>query len=196
VIFIAMLVNFLINPAFTLLPLVVTEHFGKGVYEFGFINAAFGVGVIIGGLVLSAWGGFKNRILTSMTALTISGAAILLVGIAPPGGYILGVIGVSLFGFLNPIVNGPLTAAMQARVDPAIQGRVFSLLNAGAGLASPLGLAIAGPVADATSNQLWFVIGGILTLVAGAISFFIPAVLEVGEESIEEIPDRDAHETC
>jgi len=196
VIFIAMLVNFLINPAFTLLPLVVTEHFGKGVYEFGFINAAFGVGVIIGGLVLSAWGGFKNRILTSMTALTISGAAILLVGIAPPGGYILGVIGVSLFGFLNPIVNGPLTAAMQARVDPAIQGRVFSLLNAGAGLASPLGLAIAGPVADATSNQLWFVIGGILTLVAGAVSFFIPAVLEVGEESIEEIPDRDAHETC
>jgi DHA3 family macrolide efflux protein-like MFS transporter len=196
VIFIAMLVNFLVNPAFSLLPLVVTEHFGKGVYEFGFINAAFGVGVILGGLVLSAWGGFKNRILTSMTALTISGAAILLVGIAPPGGYLLGVVGVSLFGFLNPIVNGPLTAAMQARVDPAIQGRVFSLLHAGAGLASPLGLAIAGPVADATSNQLWFVIGGVLTLLAGIISFFIPAVLEVGKESIEEIPEKDALEPC
>ena len=64
IIFLAMLVNLLINPAFSLLPLVVTEHFGKGAYELGFINSAFGVGIIIGGLVLSAWGGFKNQIIT------------------------------------------------------------------------------------------------------------------------------------
>ena len=55
-IFLAMLVNFLINPAFTLLPLVVTEHFQKGAYELGLLDSGFGVGVILGGLVLSAWG--------------------------------------------------------------------------------------------------------------------------------------------
>ncbi len=65
-IFLAMLVNFLINPAFTLLPLVVTEHFNKGAVELGLINSIFGVGVIIGGLALSAWGGFKNRLMTSL----------------------------------------------------------------------------------------------------------------------------------
>lgn len=180
IIFLAMLVNFLITPAFSLLPLVITEHFGMGAYELGFINSAFGFGIIIGGLVLSAWGGFKNKILTSLVALTISGGALISVGIAPSNMYLMAVAGMAIFGFLNPMVNGPLFAILQAKVEPDIQGRVFTLLTAGAGLASPLGLAIAGPVSDATNNQLWFIIGGILTLVAGTVTFFMPKILEIG----------------
>lgn len=185
-IFLAMLVNFLIVPAFSLLPLVVTEHFGKGAYELAFINSAFGVGVILGGLVLSAWGGFKNQILTPLLALTISGAAVLSVGLAPSNFYVLALIGMSVFGFLNPMINGPLFAIMQAKVEPEIQGRVFSLFSAGAGLASPLGLAIAGPVSDATNNQFWFIFGGILTILAGVIAFFVPDILEMGQETQKE----------
>lgn len=186
IILLAMLINFLINPAFSLLPLVVTEHFGKGAYELGFINSAFGIGTILGGLILSAWGGFKNRILTSLAALTISGGAVFLVGVAPANGYLLGLTGMALFGFLNPMVNGPLFAVMQAKVEPEIQGRVFSILNAGAAFASPLGLAIAGPVADATNNQLWFVVGGILTLAAGLVSFFVRDIRELGTDIDED----------
>jgi MFS transporter, DHA3 family, macrolide efflux protein len=63
VIFLAMLLNFLINPAFSLLPLVVTEHFKLGAYELGLINSVFGVGIILGGIILSAWGGFKSQLL-------------------------------------------------------------------------------------------------------------------------------------
>jgi MFS transporter, DHA3 family, macrolide efflux protein len=186
IIVVAMLVNFLITPAFSLLPLVVTEHFGMGAYELGFINSAFGVGVIVGGLVLSAWGGFKNRILTSLVALTISGTAVLAVGIAPSNMYLLAVAGMALFGFLNPLVNGPLMAVMQAKVEPELQGRVFTLLNAGAGLASPLGLIIAGPVADATNNQLWFILGGIATILTGLVTLFIPNILALGLDMDEE----------
>jgi len=191
IILLAMLINFLINPAFSLLPLVVTEHFNKGAYELGFINSAFGIGTILGGLTLSAWGGFKNRILTSLAALTVSGGAVLLVGVAPPNGYFLALAGMALFGFLNPMINGPLFAVMQAKVEPEIQGRVFSFLHAGAAFASPLGLAIAGPVADATNNnQLWFLVGGILTLVAGLVSFFVRDIREIGAgmEEDEIIP--------
>ena len=183
IIFLAMLVNLMITPAFSLLPLVVTEHFGKGAYELGFINSAFGVGVIIGGLVLSAWGGFKNQILTSLTALTISGGAVLSVGLAPSNMYLIALGAMAIFGFLNPMINGPIFSVMQAKVEPEIQGRVFSLLNTGASLASPIGLAIAGPIADATNNQLWFIIGGISTLIVGAASFFIPAIIGLGKES-------------
>ncbi len=186
VILLAMLINFLINPAFSLLPLVVTEHFGKGAYELGFINSAFGIGTILGGLILSAWGGFKNRILTSLGALTIAGGAVLMVGLAPPNGYLLGLAGMALFGFLNPMVNGPLFAVMQAKVEPEIQGRVFSFLNAGAAFASPLGLAIAGPVADATSNQLWFIIGGSLNIIAGLAAFFVRDIRDLGKEIDED----------
>lgn len=183
VILLAMLINFLINPAFSLLPLLVTEHFGLGAYELGFIDSAFGVGVILGSLVLSIWGGFKNKILTSLLSLTISGLAVLSVGLAPSSMYLLALAGIAIFGFLNPITNGPLFAIIQSKVEPEIQGRVLSLLNAGAGLASPLGLAVAGPLADATNNnQLWFIIGGILTFLAGSISFFIPAIMRLGND--------------
>jgi MFS transporter, DHA3 family, macrolide efflux protein len=185
IIIVAMLVNFLINPAFSLLPLVVTEHFGMGAYELGFINSAFGIGVIVGGLALSAWGGFKNRILTSLVALTISGGAVLAVGVAPSNMYLLAVAGMALFGFLNPLVNGPLMAVMQAKVEPELQGRVFTLLNAGAGLASPLGLIIAGPVADATNNQLWFILGGFATILTGLVTLFIPNILAMGHDNDE-----------
>ena len=80
------------------------------------------------------------------------------------------------------MINGPIFAIMQAKVEPDIQGRVFSFLTAGAALASPLGLAIAGPVADATNNQLWFILGGILTIVAGIGSLFFPSIRKMGEE--------------
>ncbi len=188
IIFVAMMVNFLINPAFSLLPLVITEHFGMGAYELGFINSAFGVGVILGGLVLSAWGGFKNRILTSLVALTLSGFAVLTVGVAPANMYLLAVAGMALFGFLHPMVNGPLFSSLQAKVEPEIQGRVFTLLTAGAGLASPLGLMIAGPVADATNNQLWFIIGGIATVLTGLVTFLMPKILEMGLINEDEQP--------
>ncbi|MDY6872774.1 MAG: MFS transporter [Chloroflexota bacterium] len=181
VILIAMLANFLINPAFSLLPLVVTEHFSKGAYELGLVNSVFGIGVILGGLVLSAWGGFKNRIFTSMSALTLSGVGVLIVGLAPSNLFFMSIIGMAMFGFLNPIVNGPLFTVIQENVEPEIQGRVFSFLSAGSALASPLGLAIAGPVSDATSTQFWFIVGGSLTVVLGIASLFVPVIREFGK---------------
>lgn len=181
VILIAMLVNFLISPAFSLLPLVVTEHFGKGAYELGLADSVFGIGVIVGGLMLSAWGGFKNRAITSLSALTLSGIGVLMVGLAPSNLFLLAVMGIALVGFLNPIINGPLLAVMQENVEPEIQGRVFSFLAAGGSLASPLGLAIAGPVSDATSTQFWFIVGGSLTIVVGIISLFNPVIRDYGE---------------
>jgi DHA3 family macrolide efflux protein-like MFS transporter len=185
IIILAMFVNFLITPAFSLLPLVITEHFNKGAYELGLINSVFGVGVILGGLLLSAWGGFKNRILTSLGALCISGLAALTVGLAPSNMYVMALIGMALFGFLNPIINGPLFAVMQEKVAPELQGRVFSFLGAGASLASPLGLAIAGPISDLTNSQFWFVVGGIMTTLGGVIGFVIPSIANFGKEKIQ-----------
>jgi len=183
ILFLSMLINFLINPAFSLLPLVVTDHFNKGAYEYGLMNSTFGAGIIVGGLVLSSWGGFKNKILTSLTALSISGIALAAIGLAPANMYLLALAGITLFGFLNPLINGPFFAAIQAKVEPEIQGRVFSLITAAASFAQPFGLAIAGPFADATNNQLWFLIGGILTCLAGIASIlFFPAILEFGRD--------------
>ena len=101
IILLAMLVNFLTTPAFSLLPLVITQHFGKGAYELGLFNSLFGIGLVVGGLVLSVWGGFKNRILTSLSALSLSGFALLAIGIAPVNLFLMALIGMGAFGFLT-----------------------------------------------------------------------------------------------
>ena len=87
----------------------------------------------------------------------------------------------ALAGIMNPITNGPLMAILQAAVAPEMQGRVFSILETLASGASPLGLAIAGPVADLFGIQLWFILGGMSLLLMGAVGFFIPSLVRIEE---------------
>jgi DHA3 family macrolide efflux protein-like MFS transporter len=56
----ATLVNLLLNPAFSLLPILVTKHFNGQAFQLAWIESAMGVGIILGGLLLSIWGGFKR----------------------------------------------------------------------------------------------------------------------------------------
>ncbi len=159
IIFLAMIVNFLVNPIFSLMPLMVTEHFGKGAYELGLIDSVFGIGAIVGGLILSAWGGFKNMMLTSLSALAISGGAILLIGLGSIQWLYPGTDRHRHFRHHESHHQRPLFANHPGQSVPGAPGRVFSLASAGAALTSPLGFAIAGPLTDATHNtQIWTIV--------------------------------------
>jgi DHA3 family macrolide efflux protein-like MFS transporter len=65
----ATMINFLLSPATSLLPLLVKEHFQGDALQFGWMNSVFGIGVIVGGIALGVWGGFKRRIITAMMGL-------------------------------------------------------------------------------------------------------------------------------
>ena len=188
----AMQINFLLNPAFSLLPLVVTKHFNGEAIQLATLESLSGIGVIAGGLVLSAWGGFKRRILTAMTGVIGLGLGCLIMGLLPPSAFTWAVVAMFIVGFVNPITNGPLLAAVQAVVAPDMQGRVFSLISSLAAATSPIGLLIAGPVSDWLGPQAWFIIGGIVTLLTGITAFFIPAVMRFedgrGDDAPVELP--------
>ncbi|HSS95570.1 MAG TPA: hypothetical protein VLK33_00990 [Terriglobales bacterium] len=83
---------------------------------------------------------------------------------------------------------------MQATVDPAMQGRVFTLTGALATGLSPLGLLIAGPLADSLGVQTWFIVGGAFCVVMGLMAFALPAVmtLEAGRPKAKEIKVQPA----
>jgi len=51
----------------------------------------------------------------------------------------------------------------------------------------PLGLAIAGPVADARGVQFWFLIGGITTTVTGVAAFFVPAIMQLEDRTAKDV---------
>lgn len=177
----AMLINFILSPAFSLLPLLVTEYFKKGVLDLGLAQSVFSVGFVIGGLALSIWGGFKNRLVTSMTSLLLMGLGVFLLGIIPSNGFYVAIAALALVGFANPLTNGPLMAAMQARVEPQKQGRVFSIINAGASLVTPIGLAIAGPLSDAVGVHIWFLAGGVVCILAAVSNLLNKQVINLGK---------------
>ncbi len=173
----ATVINFLLTPAFSLLPILVTRHFNGKAIQLATLESFSGIGFIVGGLVLSAWGGFKRRILTTLWGLIAMGLGILVMGLLPSSAFVIAVAAILFVGIMSPIVNGPLLAAVQAAVAPEMQGRVFTLITTMASGMSPIGLIIAGPIADKLGVQTWFIIGGIVTGLMGIAGFFIHAIM-------------------
>jgi DHA3 family macrolide efflux protein-like MFS transporter len=179
IIFMALFLNFLLVPTTALLPLLVTRHFEKGAIELGLLESALGVGMIIGGILLSVWGGFRKKIVTSLFGIIGLGTGVMLMGIAPAHLFLLAVAGNALLGLMAPVANGPIFALLQTIVRADMQGRVTSLLTSGATAISPLGLLIAGPFADWLGIRVWFVAGGLLSILIALLAFFNPVIMNV-----------------
>ena len=136
----ATLINALLMPLFSLLlPLLVLQRLNGGAAQLGWLSSALGVGLIVGGVALGAWGGFRKRIVTTLTAMAALGVAVIAVGLTPASSFLWALVSMSCVGLIVPIVNGPVYAILQATIAPDYQGRVFSLVTSLATAAAPLG---------------------------------------------------------
>ena len=179
----AILINMLLTPAASLNPLLVSKHFNGQAVQLAWMESAWGIGMILGGLLLSIWGGFRRRIYTSLVGLLFLGFSSMVLGFTPAGWFPLAVLCMFFLGAANPIVNGPLFAVLQKVVAPEMQGRVFTLIGSFASAMAPIGLIIAGPVADRLGIQTWYVAGGVVTLLVGLGAFFVPAIVHLEDQS-------------
>jgi DHA3 family macrolide efflux protein-like MFS transporter len=187
----ATLLNFLLAPTSALMPLLVTKYFGKGAIELGGLESAFGIGMIVGGVALGVWGGFKRKIATSLMGIVAFSIAILAIAVAPPDMFWLVVVAQAFIGIMLPMANGPLGALFQTVVEPEMQGRVMSLLGSVAQAMMPLSLLLAGPITDATSLQTWFWIAGIACAIIRIGGFFIPAIYNIEENHHKSQPQAE-----
>jgi len=178
----AAVARFVLIPAFSLAPLLITNHFGGGALELGWLESGFGLGVIAGGLALSVWGGFKKKILTMIMGTALEAVGLLVVGVAPATALMLGIAGLFVGGAAVSFIDGPITALMQAAVAPEFQGRVFTLVLAISGLSAPLGLAIAGPVADRIGVQAMYVISAVVFIAIAAVFSMVKPLLRIEED--------------
>ena len=80
---------------------------------------------------------------------------------------------------MNSITNGPILALLQSIIPPDMQGRVFTVVGSLTGLASALGLAVAGPVADALGLGTWFILGGVACILMSTYAFMSPTVMSI-----------------
>jgi MFS transporter, DHA3 family, macrolide efflux protein len=195
IMFIAALLNLVLIPAFTLVPILVTQHFYGSAFQVGWLNAAYGFGIIGGGAMLGIWGGFKRRIHTSLLGLVGLGIGCLMIGSSPHEAYWFAVAGMALVGIMNAFANGPFFAVLQSIIPPEMQGRVFTVLMSVSMAAAPIGLVLAGPLADNFGVQFWYILSALL---CGGIVLWIllsPAILHLEENHLQlavESPSKGA----
>jgi len=176
---VAMVINFLFTPTDALLPILTLEHFGGGAEEFAGFQVSIGLGMVIGGIALGVWGGFKRRMMTVCSSLAAAGLATIVIGLAPPGWYIVAVLAIFATGIFFSMVNGALMAVMQVAIPANMQGRVFALISSGAMAMTPLGLAVGGPTADSFGPQIWYVMAGVITALLGIAVVFVPKAMNL-----------------
>jgi DHA3 family macrolide efflux protein-like MFS transporter len=197
VIVMALIINLVFSPAAALMPLLVTDHFGGGALQLGWLESAWGIGIVLGGLLLGFWGGFKRRILTSLGGLIVMGLGVMAIGLAPSSAFTPAVGFILIAGLANPFVNGPIIAILQASVAPEMQGRVLGLTNSAVMAMSPVGLIVAGLLADATSVRLLFIVAGLVMVALAVVGYLIPAVIHIEEnghgdslDAVEEVDEQ------
>jgi DHA3 family macrolide efflux protein-like MFS transporter len=136
----------LVSPVAFLTPLQVTRSFGPDVWRLTAVEIAFSVGMMGGGAVIAAWGGFKNRIYTMAMASVMVGAGTLALGVTSLFGLYLAFMG--LTGLAVPLFNTPATVLLQEKVEEDYLGRVFGVLTMISTSMMPLGMLFFGPLAD------------------------------------------------
>jgi DHA3 family macrolide efflux protein-like MFS transporter len=192
----SVVINLCLVPAFSLLPLLVLEEFHGTALHLGWMSSGIGVGTVAGGIALGIWGGFKRRILTSLSALIGLGAGVLVLGLAPGSGLLVPLIAAFVIGYMASWTNGPIHAVFQATIPPELQGRVFTTLGSLCGMMAPVGLLLAGPVADAAGVRVWYVLGAVACLAMGSVAFFVPAIVHIEDREAAAASSRPSPETA
>lgn len=135
----------------TLLAPMLLARTGSNAWIFGAAQTIAAIGMVIGGIVVGAWGGFKRCIHGVLLGWALSFVGILITGLGrsdPPWMIGIWVAGILLGSLVVTLINGSNQAIWMAKVSPDIQGRVFSARRLIAWLANPLAALIAGPMAD------------------------------------------------
>jgi DHA3 family macrolide efflux protein-like MFS transporter len=183
---ISALINALLVPAFSLLPLLVLQRLNAGAAQLGWLSSSLGVGLILGGIALGIWGGFRKRIVTVLVGIAALGLAVTALGLTPANSFAWALVSISCVGLVVPMVNGPVFAILQATIAPDYQGRVFSLVGSLAGIVAPIGLVAAAPVAEIVGVGAWYLAGGVVCMVMGLAGFLVPSLLAIEEDGANE----------
>lgn len=159
---------FLISPSAFLTPLMVSRTFGEEVWRLTASEMTYSLGMILGGLLIASWGGFEKKLNTTMFAGAIYGG--LMIGLGAMPVFLLYLLCNTLIGITAPCYNGPITVTIQEKVEPHMQGRVFSFMQIATSCALPLGMVIFGPLADLVRVQ-WLLVGAglLVTCVSAAV---------------------------
>ncbi len=161
---------FLVAPVAFLSPLLVTRSYGEEVWRLTANEITFFGGSILGGILMTAWGGFANRFRT--LGLTTVMWAVFLTALGLSRDFILYLVMMVLVGLPMPFFNASATTLLQELAPPEMHGRVFGVQGLIIGSVMPLGMLVFGPIADTVRIETLLVISGLLMALPGLWIFF------------------------
>lgn len=164
------LFTFLCVPAGFLAGLLVNRVYGNTYWYLTAVELIGFFGMIMGGLLMSLWRGFKSRINTLVFGLFIFG--IMAVGMGLTKKFILYLILMALYGVALTIVQTSITTLIQENVKSLMQGRIFGLVGSMYSGFIPIGMVIFGPMADIIPLEWIIVCSGVLVMMIAMILRF------------------------
>jgi DHA3 family macrolide efflux protein-like MFS transporter len=170
---------FLVAPAAFLTPLQVARTFGSDVWRLTAIEVVFSLGMLGGGLLVTTWGGFANRVRTMALSTAVVGVTTVMLGVVPyfwPYLAIMTVVGVAI-----PLYNTPANVLLQEKVEPEFLGRVFGVMTMISGGMMPLGMLVFGPLADVVSIESQLVLTGVVLTGQGVVMGTNRVLLAAGQ---------------
>ncbi|OQB67450.1 MAG: enterobactin exporter EntS [Bacteroidetes bacterium ADurb.Bin139] len=173
-----LLTCFIYIPLSAIFPLMTSQHFDGTAWHASLIEFLFAGGMLLSGLILGLWGGFKNKFLMINLSLLAMGVAIAASGALPSTAFwAFGILSV-LMGAAGNFFNIPFIAYVQEVIPPASLGRVLTLLTSLMSLSTPLGLLVAGPFAENMGVAQWFLISGLAIMLAAVFGCLLTARLK------------------
>jgi H+ antiporter protein len=145
--------------------------------QLGWVLMSLAIGGVIGALGYAVLSKYAKRRTVMLVALLVLGVAMTVIAFLPPLPVILvlsAIVGL-VYGPIAPIYN----YVMQTQAPSHLRGRVVGVMGSLAYAAGPLGLIVAGPLADSAGLHVTFLALSIPMLVLGLAALFLPALREL-----------------
>lgn len=175
-VWIGALYAFVFMPINALFPLMSMSYFGGTAVHASVVEVVFAVGMLVGGLLLGVWGGFKNRALSIIFSVSLMGIALLISGLLPVTGFLAFALCSGLMGLSSPFFSGVQVALIQEKIRPEYLGRVFGLLGSITSFSMPLGLIASGIFADRIGIHVWFALSGWCIIGIAVLCVLLPSI--------------------
>jgi MFS transporter, DHA3 family, macrolide efflux protein len=183
--------NLLGGPLGVLQPMLVKFNYAADWASRGFtfeialatLSSVMAVGGVVGGLLVTAWGGLKRRRVYGVV-VPIMIAAIAMVVIGMSAGLIVAAAAFFVYDAMTPVMNTHSQTIWQTQVPREKQGRVFAVRRLIAQFTWPLGAALAGWLGGRFDPGLVIAVLGGLLLAFGAFQLFNPQLLRVEDKAM------------
>lgn len=149
----------------------------------GWVLVALSVGGLVGALGYAAMSKYSNRRTIMLVALLVLGVAMTVIAFLPPLPVIL--VLCALVGFVYGPIAPIYNYVMQTQAPAHLRGRVVGVMGSLAYAAGPLGLIVAGPLADTAGLHATFLALSLPMLLLGLAAIFLPALRHLDRD-----PDR------